>query len=422
MKLFGGKPRSRPERAPEHKPKPENKPKPEIRPKPDPGGTQSAVGERLRAFFRGELWRRFRIPAIALGCVLLALLLLALAYAIWEKPPAQGEAGLNTPNIVRPAVTEPIATPPPTESTEPSPEPTPEPTPERLESCYTFAVAAYDQLGVSTDVVLVGRLDSENLTLDVVSIPQDTLVNVSWGVKKLNSVMVGERGDPERFVEHLTDLLGFQVDNYVILDIDVVEKLVDCIGGIYFYVPRDMDYDAEDQDLHIHIAKGSQLLLGEDAVKVLRYRMGNDGSGYPNGDLGRIATQQSLLKALASQLLKLKNIPNLEKIQQIIESDVQTDLTANNIAFYVREFLQMKEDAVRFQTAPGKGVSIRGGSYFELDVDGWLAMINESLNPYDTDVTAENLDVLRALGRDGAISTTGELVPLGTFYNYNGEQ
>ena len=284
------------------------------------------------------------------------------------------------------------------------------------------AVAAYDQLGVSTDVVLVGRLDSENLTLDVVSIPQDTLVNVSWGVKKLNSVMVGERGDPERFVEHLTDLLGFQVDNYVILDIDVVEKLVDCIGGIYFYVPRDMDYDAEDQDLHIHIAKGSQLLLGEDAVKVLRYRMGNDGSGYPNGDLGRIATQQSLLKALASQLLKLKNIPNLEKIQQIIESDVQTDLTANNIAFYVREFLQMKEDAVRFQTAPGKGVSIRGGSYFELDVDGWLAMINESLNPYDTDVTAENLDVLRALGRDGAISTTGELVPLGTFYNYNGEQ
>lgn len=414
MKLFGGKPRPRPERAPEHKPKPENKPK------PDPGGTQSAAGERLRAFFRGELWRRFRIPAIALGCVLLALLLLALAYAIWEKPPAQGEAGLNTPNIVRPAVTEPIATPPPTESPEPSPEPTPEPTPERLESCYTFAVAAYDQLGVSTDVVLVGRLDSENLTLDVVSIPQDTLVNVSWGVKKLNSVMVGERGDPERFVEHLTDLLGFEVDNYVILDIDVVEKLVDCIGGIYFYVPRDMDYDAEDQDLHIHIAKGSQLLLGEDAVKVLRYRMGNDGSGYPNGDLGRIATQQSLLKALASQLLKLKNIPNLDKIQQIIESDVQTDLTANNIAFYVREFLQMKEDSVRFQTAPGKGVSIRGGSYFELDVDGWLAMINESLNPYDTDVTAENLDVLRALGRDGAISTTGEMVPLGTFYNYNG--
>lgn len=420
MKLFGGKPRPRPERALEHKPKPENKPKPEIRPKPDPGGTQSAAGERLRAFFRGELWRRLRIPAIALGCVLLALLLLALAYAIWEKPPAQGETGLHTPNIVRPAVTEPIATPPPTESPEPSPEPTPEPTPVRLESCYTFAVAAYDQLGVSTDVVLVGRLDSENLTLDVVSIPQDTLVNVSWGVKKLNSVMVSERGDPERFVEHLTDLLGFQVDNYVILDIDVVEKLVDCIGGIYFYVPRDMDYDAEDQDLHIHIAKGSQLLLGEDAVKVLRYRMGNDGSGYPNGDLGRIATQQSLLKALASQLLKLKNIPNLDKIQQIIESDVQTDLTANNIAFYVREFLQMKEESVRFQTAPGKGVSIRGGSYFELDVDGWLAMINESLNPYDTDVTAENLDVLRALGREGAISTTGELVPLGTFYNYNG--
>lgn len=412
MKLFGGKRRERPQRAP--RPADETGPIPR-----EPSGQTS--GDRLREFFRGELWRRrLRIPAIALGCVLLALLLLALAYAIWEKPPAQGESGLHTPNVVRPAVTEPIATPPPTASPEPSPEPTPEPTPERLESCYTFAVAAYDQFGVSTDVVLVGRLNTADLTLDIVSIPQDTLVNVSWGVKKLNSVMVSERGDPERFVEHLTDLLGFQVDNYVVLDIDAVEKLVDCIGGIYFYVPRDMDYDAEDQDLHIHIPKGSQLLLGEDAVKVLRYRMGNDGTGYVNGDLGRISTQQALLKALAGQLLKLKNIPNLDKIQEIIESDVQTDLTANNIAFYVREFLQMKEENVRFQTAPGKGISIRGGSYFELDVDGWLAMINESLNPYDTDVTAENLDVLRALGRDGAISTTGELVPLSTFYNYNG--
>ena len=86
-------------------------------------------------------------------------------------------------------------------------------------------------------------------------------------------------------------------------------QIVDAMGGVWFDVPRNMNYDDPYQDLHIHQEKGYRLLTGDDAMQVLRYRHDNDMRyGYPDGDLGRIKTQQGLLKAMIEQLMSLKNI------------------------------------------------------------------------------------------------------------------
>ena len=62
-----------------------------------------------------------------------------------------------------------------------------------------------------------------------------------------------------------------------------------------------MNYEDPYQDLSIHQSKGYRLLSGDDAMQVLRYRHDNRKNGkmlgYPDGDLGRIKTQQGLLKA-----------------------------------------------------------------------------------------------------------------------------
>ena len=46
-------------------------------------------------------------------------------------------------------------------------------------------------------------------------------------------------------------------------------------------------------------------------------------------------------------------------------------------------------------------------------------ILNEALNPYTLPVTGSNLDVVRYLGYEGAISTNGETLSLGSFYNYS---
>ncbi|MBE6998214.1 MAG: hypothetical protein E7427_08625 [Ruminococcaceae bacterium] len=381
----------------------------------------------LNAFFHSPVWKKLRVPLIALGCVVLFFLLALLIYNLWERPPETEADGPRTqptaaPVVLTPAPTAavlPAVTPSPTEQPDETPEPTPEPvTSGRRENCYTFVILAYDQMEANTDTILVGRMDTDAGTLDLVNLPRDTLVNVSWGVKKLSTVLASERGDMSAFLEHLGDLVGFTADCYAIVNIQAVEKLVDCIGGVYYNVPRDMDYDDPTQDLYIHIPMGEQHLNGEQAVQVLRYRMGNNGTGYPNGDLGRIATQQDFLKSIAGQFLQLGNIPNLSTAIDIFQSNIQTDLTANNIAFFVREFLKLDKENVRFHTLPGQGATIRGGSYWEVKIDAWVELLNTNLNPYRQEITADNLNILRAAGEEGAVSTTGETVPLESFLDY----
>ena len=290
----------------------------------------------------------------------------------------------------------------------------------RKKDCYTFVVAAYDQIGASTDTILVGRMDIAKGTLNIVNVPRDTLVNVDWGVKKINTVMVYEDKDPERFINELNSILGFSVDCYAFVDIRAVEKLVDAIGGVYYTVPRNMDYDDPTQDLHIHISSGYQWLNGKQAVQVLRDRVGNNNSGYPTGDLGRISTQHDFLLSIASQMLSLGNIPNIDEVLKVFEEYVVTNLETNNLAFFLREFLKMEIDNISFSMIPGEAIGIRGGSYYEIDLIPWVEIINEYLNPFTVEIGPHNLDILSWDENDGSVmSTTGEIIARESFYDFS---
>ena len=60
---------------------------------------------------------------------------------------------------------------------------------DRREDVYTFLLVGRDSAGGgNTDTIMVGSLDGKNGTLDILSIYRDTLVDVPWEIKKINSV------------------------------------------------------------------------------------------------------------------------------------------------------------------------------------------------------------------------------------------
>lgn len=262
----------------------------------------------------------------------------------------------------------------------------------RKKGTYTFAIAAKDVASGNTDTIMVGKLDTVEGTLNVISIPRDTLMN--YGTNKINSAYaIGENkekgGGVENLLNELKKLVGFDIDSYAIVDTIAVEELIDAMGGVYYDVPQDMYYNDPYQDLSINISAGYQKLSGADAVKVLRYR-----SGYSDGDIGRIAVQQDFLMSVAKQMLDLGNIPNLNKVVEIYQERVITNLNTGNIAFYVTEFLKLDADNIKFMTMPGNTQgSINGGSYVFIYVDEWLEMVNEYLNPFYIDVTEYNVSI-----------------------------
>lgn len=87
---------------------------------------------------------------------------------------------------------------------------------------------------------------------------------------------------------------------------------MDAIGGVYYDIPYDMDWDAPDQNppVSIHIKQGYQLLDGDDFVNAMRFRISNDGSHtYVGGDIERIQFQQKLLMALARRRSRWRTSP-----------------------------------------------------------------------------------------------------------------
>ena len=282
---------------------------------------------------------------------------------------------------------------------------------DRKKGVYTFLIVGVDKDSTNTDTILVGSLDTKNKKMNVVSIPRDTLVNVSWSIKKINSVY-GATDGIDGLIEELEDIMGFRVDSYGIVDLEAFEKIVDTIGGVYYDVPVPMKYYDPAQDLDINIDPGYQWLSGKDALGVVRFR-----SGYSNGDIGRINTQQDFLMTVAKQMLSLENIPNLSALAQIYKDYVDTNLTTGNIVWYAKEFLKLDAEDITFQTMPGNYTdSINGLSYVTIYINDWIAMINSSLNPYLEDVAVEHLDILTRSEWGNLYATTGYIRGENNFY------
>ena len=259
---------------------------------------------------------------------------------------------------------------------------------ERKQYCYTILLSGIDNDAGGSDTNILMRFDAVNKTIDLVSLPRDTLMRNGH---KLNYSYA--KGGTQMLRDEIAALLGIPVDFSVSVDLKGFIALIDQIGGVDFDVPINMDYDDPYQDLHIHFQKGMQHLDGQQAMEVVRFRHNNDGTGYGTEDIGRIGTQQAFLKAVAQKLLKAENVPAMA---EVFLKYVKTDLTLGNLVWLGNEALNMGGmDAVSFHTLPGDGTGFyKGASVYVLDADAMLELVNSALNPYAEDISAEDMDIL----------------------------
>lgn len=262
---------------------------------------------------------------------------------------------------------------------------------EREDGIYNVLVVGTDKVGLNTDTILVLSLDSINNRANVMSIPRDTMSNVKRSVKKINSAYsIGAKngkGNIENLKKEVSYLLGFEVDNYAVVNLGAFEELIDAIGGVTIDVPRNMNYDDPYQNLHIHLNKGVQTLNGQQAIGFVRYR-----SGYAEGDLGRVKAQQLFLEAVAKQLATPSTLTKVPKLTEIVLSNMDTDLTNGEILWFAKEALEvdMSTDLNMF-ILPGRAQYVNRLSYYLPDETETLRIVNEYFNPYATPITHLNI-------------------------------
>ena len=308
-------------------------------------------------------------------------------YKNWAKAPDIGGGGLNDYSTPAPEETGVSAVAPQSNAT-------------HRDGVWTFLISGIDVVGYHNDTNLVGMFDTVNNKLNIVSLPRDMLVNVNLNIKKINQPYAAAKNNGEDAAKALLDtvsgILGYEVDLYAFINIEAAAEIVDAIGGVYFDIPFDMDWDAPDQDLYIHIKAGPQTLNGENFVNAMRFRMSNDGSHtYAGGDIERIEFQQELLMALANQTLQLGNIGNIGEIYSAVMDNMETNVSVGNIVYLLQEFMSLSSEDITFQTIPNRmDGMIYGLNYVMPLIDEWLVMLNEYLNPFDTEITESNIDMI----------------------------
>lgn len=243
--------------------------------------------------------------------------------------------------------------------------------PEKLKTIGRLNVLILGESGIGdgyklTDSIMIASYNPQTQQASLLSIPRDTYVGKKnkdtasanyLASYKMNAVYRNGT-NLEETIECVNNLTGLELENYILIDTDAIIEIVDAIGGVWFDVPIDMDYEDLNQDLYIHLKAGYQLIDGDKAEQLLRFRHNQDGTSYPveygDNDIGRMRTQREFIQATAKQLLKIENVTKVVNLLDIVFNNVKTNLDMQTLKYYIPYIFKFNTSNIVSDTLPGE--------------------------------------------------------------------
>lgn len=239
-----------------------------------------------------------------------------------------------------------------------------------------------------TDTIMLASYDPKTQEAALLTIPRDTFVGSNKATAstydKINALY---QISPERTLEAVSEITGIEVTNYCLIDTEALVQMVDLIGGVYFDVPIDMNYEDFTQELYIHVDAGYQLLDGKTAEGVVRFRHNQDGTSYPEEyggeDLGRSRTQRAFLTALAEQTLQPQNLLKIGGFIDIFYNNVETNMNISDIKDYLPYAVNFNTENLKTDILPGEPVFYGNYAFYEHDKDETKKIVAELFGEED---------------------------------------
>jgi polyisoprenyl-teichoic acid--peptidoglycan teichoic acid transferase len=182
-----------------------------------------------------------------------------------------------------------------------------------------------------SDTMMLVRVIPATGEVKLLSVPRDLYVEVESGEEdRINTAYA--YGGVEKARAVMEDLTGVDIDNYVIVDFEGFEKVIDAMGKVRVDVGKGVFPE------HWNMGEGFERLNGHKALKYARYR------GTPGADLDRIDHQQKLLAALRRQALRWDIVTRLPAIIRVTNENVNTDLGIMQVIPLARALVLNGED------------------------------------------------------------------------------
>ncbi|MGO5072645.1 LCP family protein [Clostridium sporogenes] len=217
-----------------------------------------------------------------------------------------------------------------------------------------------------TDTMLVVNYNPKTKNINMVSVPRDTRVSMNGKKIKINSAHAinGVNGS----IAAVENLLSIEINNYAKIDYEGFRKVIDAIGGVEMDITRNMNYDDSSQNLHIHFQKGTTVHLdGKKAEEFFRWRKNNNGTGFADGDLGRIENQHKFISKVVEKVKSPSIIPKIPNILSTIPDYIETDMSPEEIIKYGYAVTKGDKSSINMITLQGEAKYIGNVSYFIYD-------------------------------------------------------
>ena len=226
-----------------------------------------------------------------------------------------------------------------------------------------------------SDTLMIATLDPKKKKAAILSIPRDTRVKIQGhGFDKINAAYA--YGGHKLTQNTVENLLGVEMEHYVLINVNAFTKIIDAIGGVDINVEKRMYYEDPWDDnggLVINLYPGQQHMDGKTAITYVRYR-------DEEGDIGRIARQQKFMQAVMDKLTSPAIIPRIPAIIGEVVDCIDTDLSVKQMIEFMSALKDAQARGLQTEMLPGKPMYIGGISYWLPDLSKLRTTIANTLD------------------------------------------
>ncbi len=259
------------------------------------------------------------------------------------------------------------------------------------ESVYGSTIINILLLGVEKDLndtLILCSVDLAERSVAMLSVPRDTYVAGDYPVPKAKNIYGSY--DPNKRIEAIKDALrgmfGFAVDYYWILDEDSLTQALSLVDGFTFEIPQDPAYHS--------LKSGKQAMDGKRAFEIFRFK-----KDWTDVETDPARVQRTFLLQLIDSLLEDKG--RIAEICVKLAEVTDTDLTVEELAYLGYLLAEFDFEDAYSRALPGGEKEIDKETYYEVDPEKAVEMLNEHFNPMQKELTVYTVNFRQEQGASG---------------------
>ena len=242
--------------------------------------------------------------------------------------------------------------------------------------------------GEKNDTLIVASVDTVARTVGFLSIPRDTYISGDYDLPKAKQIY--RSYDESRRIsavkEAVKDMFGFWVDYYFVLDEATLATMVSFTDGVEYTVPKNPSYHS--------LSSGEQVITEENAFELFRFK-----ESWTDVETDPPRVQRYFLQSLFGELVK--DQASVVNNSLTLASVAKTDLTAEQMAYLAILLADFDFENAFSRALPGGEKKIDGNTYYEVNIDQAVKMLNSELNPLQKELTVYNVHFRQEQGDSG---------------------